>query len=151
MLSTISAAEEEGWNVLHAIVDCIWIENPNLKTKKEKLDAAKRLANKVSNQIGIPLEFEDIYDFIGFLPSRMHGAGSLTKYWAHGQNGFKLRGIEARQHSTCKWIATLQNSALNIILDAKKEGVGILQLPTQMKIIDLLKNQLNHLQDSRDS
>ena len=148
LLSTISAAEEEGWNVLHAIVDCIWIENPNLKTREEKLDAAKRLANKVSNQIGIPLEFEDIYDFIGFLPSRMHGAGSLTKYWAHGQNGFKLRGIEARQHSTCKWIATLQNNALNIILDAKREGVEILQLATQKKIIDLLKNQLNCLQNN---
>ena len=75
----------------------------------------------------------------------MHGAGSLTKYWAHGQNGFKLRGIEARQHSTCKWIATLQNNALNIILDAKREGVEILQLATQKKIIDLLKSQLNCL------
>ena len=85
LLTTISVAEDEGWNVLHAIVDCIWIENSKLDSREEKIESAMMLSKKVTELIGIPLEFEDIYDFIGFLPSRVHGAGSLTKYWACGQ------------------------------------------------------------------
>ena len=82
-----------------------------MKTREEKIASAMQLSQKVTDLIGIPLEFEDIYDFIGFA-SRMHDAGSLTKYWAHGQNGFKLRGIEARQHSTCEWFAAIQKNLL---------------------------------------
>ena len=47
LLTTISIAEDQGWNVLHAIVDCVWIENPNLKTRAEKIDAAKQLSEKL--------------------------------------------------------------------------------------------------------
>jgi len=142
LLTTISIAEDEGWNVLHAIVDCVWIENKNLKTRKEKIESAMRLSQKVSKLIGIPLEFEDIYDFIGFLPSRMHGAGSLTKYWAHGQNGFKLRGIEARQHSTCKWITALQKNSLGILKHNLDSGGRFDSIAVQQKIITMLHNEI---------
>ena len=145
LLDTISIAEEEGWNVLHAIVDCVWIENKNLETREEKISHALRLADKVSKEIGIPLEFEDIYDFIGFLPSRMHGSGSLTKYWAHGQNGFKLRGIEARQHSTCRWIRNLQTKALEILKGKIDCGRDFYSVKIQNRIVGILKDELKKL------
>ena len=145
LLTTISIAEDEGWNVLHAIVDCVWIENKSLKTRKEKIDAAMQLSEKVSKLIGIPLEFEDIYDFIGFLPSRMHGAGSLTKYWAHGQNGFKLRGIEARQHSTCQWITELQKNSLRILKDNLDSGRKYDSIIVQQQIIAMLHDEISLL------
>ena len=145
LLATISIAEDEGWNVLHAIVDCVWIENKNLKTREKKMDAAMQLSAKVSKLIGIPLEFEDIYDFIGFLPSRMHGAGSLTKYWAHGQNGFKLRGIEARQHSTCQWIIRLQKNSLEILKDSLDNGGKYGSIAVQQQIIAMLHNEIGLL------
>ncbi|MGB0488913.1 MAG: DNA polymerase domain-containing protein, partial [Candidatus Poseidoniaceae archaeon] len=145
LLATISIAEDEGWNVLHAIVDCVWIENKNLKTREEKIESAMHLSKKVSKLIGIPLEFEDIYDFIGFLPSRMHGAGSLTKYWAHGQNGFKLRGIEARQHSTCQWITSLQKNSLKILKDNLENGGKYDSVDVQQQIITMLHDEIGLL------
>jgi DNA polymerase I len=145
LLATISIAEDEGWNVLHAIVDCVWIENKNLKTREEKIESAMQLSEKVSKLIGIPLEFEDIYDFIGFLPSRMHGAGSLTKYWAHGQNGFKLRGIEARQHSTCLWITSLQKNSLGILKDNLDNGGKYDSIAVQKQIITMLHDEISLL------
>ena len=145
LLTTISIAEDQGWNVLHAIVDCVWIENPNLKTRAEKIDAAKQLSRKITDAIGIPLEFEDVYDFIGFLPSRMHGSGSLTKYWAHGQNGFKLRGIESRQHSTCKWIVRLQNRALEIMKKNYFDGGRFNSISMQNDIVKMLHRELRIL------
>ncbi|MGB2451428.1 MAG: DNA polymerase domain-containing protein [Candidatus Poseidoniaceae archaeon] len=145
LLATISIAEDEGWDVLHAIVDCVWIENKNLKTREEKIVSAMHLSKKVSKLIGIPLEFEDIYDFIGFLPSRMHGAGSLTKYWAHGQNGFKLRGIEARQHSTCQWITSLQKNSLKILKDNLENGGKYDSVDVQQQIITMLHDEIGLL------
>ena len=145
LLTTISIAEEEGWTVLHAIVDCVWIENKNLETREEKISNALRLADKVSEEIGIPLEFEDIYDFIGFLPSRIHGAGSLTKYWAHGKNGFKLRGIESRQHSTCEWIRNLQTRALNILKNGLLDSSSFYSVKVQNKIIKMLQSEVKRL------
>ena len=145
LLTTISIAEDDGWTVLHAIVDCVWIENKNLKTRDEKIDAAMQLSEKVSKLIGIPLEFEDIYDFIGFLPSRMHGAGSLTKYWAHGQNGFKLRGIEARQHSTCGWVVTLQKRSLEILKNRLVDEDNYDSVAVQRQIATMLHDEILRL------
>ena len=145
LLATISIAEDDGWDVLHAIVDCVWIENKNLETREEKIDAAMQLSQKVTKLIGIPLEFEDIYDFIGFLPSRMHGAGSLTKYWAHGQNGFKLRGIEARQHSTCEWVSELQKRSLEILKNNLDNGGKYNSVAVQQTIITMLHDEIKRL------
>ena len=88
LLQTIAIAEEEGWTVLHAIVDCVWIHREDV-SREEKRELANRFAERVSQEIGIPLEYEDLYHFIGFLPSRVHSAGSLTKYWAYGEKRFE--------------------------------------------------------------
>ncbi len=149
LLATISIAEDDGWDVLHAIVDCVWIENKNLETREEKIDAAMQLSQKVTELIGIPLEFEDIYDFIGFLPSRMHGAGSLTKYWAHGQNGFKLRGIEARQHSTCEWVSELQKRSLEILKNNLDNGGKYNSVAVQQTIITMLHDEIKRLNSEK--
>ena len=151
LLTTISVAEDEGWNVLHAIVDCIWIENSKLDSREEKIESAMMLSKKVTELIGIPLEFEDIYDFIGFLPSRVHGAGSLTKYWACGQNGFKLRGIESRQHSTCKWISSLQQKSLQLLKDNLDSGLKYNSVLIQEKIIRMLQEEIRDLYNNRIS
>lgn len=148
LLQTIAMAEQAGWTVLHAIVDCVWIENKAIKTRAEKLHQAQLLAQRVSQEIGIPLEFEDMYHFIGFLPSRMHGAGSLTKYWAYGEKGLKLRGIEARQHSTCKWVKNLQNMALQILIDCVEQGINLASKQVPNTISAMLHEQLNLLNNS---
>ncbi len=145
LLTTIEAAQREGWVVLHAIVDCVWIYNPRINSKEERVARAVDLSERLTKEIGIPLEFEDIYDFIGFLPSRMHGSGSLTKYWAHGKNGLKLRGIEARQHSTCAWIKKLQNEALGLIIEQYNKDSNLQSKHIQMRIVDMFQDQLKQL------
>ncbi|MEC8312327.1 MAG: DNA polymerase domain-containing protein [Candidatus Thermoplasmatota archaeon] len=141
LLQTIAIAEEEGWTVLHAIVDCVWIHREDV-SRDEKQQLAKRFADRVTREIGIPLEYEDLYRFIGFLPSRMHGAGSLTKYWAYGDKGLKVRGIESRQHSTCEWIRNLQNMALQIMIDCVNDSIDVTGKHVQNTICSLLHEEL---------
>ena len=146
LLQTIAMAESSGWTVLHAIVDCVWLHREDV-SRQEKQVLAKDFAQRVTQEIGIPLEYEDIYHFIGFLPSRMHGSGSLTKYWAYGEKGLKIRGIESRQHSTCNWIKTLQDMALQILVDCVNDGVDIGSKHVQNIVCNLLHHELTRLVD----
>ena len=144
LLKTIAIAEEEGWTVLHAIVDCVWIHREDV-SKQQKQLLARQFAERVTKEIGIPLEYEDLYHFIGFLPSRMHGAGSLTKYWAYGAKGLKVRGIESRQHSTCAWVSKLQDLALGIMIDCVNDGNDVTSNHVQSNICNLLHDELHRL------
>ena len=146
LLKTIAMAEKDGWTVLHAIVDCVWIEHKTVTDREEKRRLAHRFAQQVTQEIGIPLEYEDMYHFIGFLPSRMHGAGSLTKYWAYGENGLKMRGIESRQHSTCEWIKSLQSMAFEILIDCLHSGIDVKSRSVQNTISAMLHKELGRLE-----
>jgi DNA polymerase I len=146
LLDTISMAEEDGWEVLHAIVDCVWIQDRRPRTPEERVKDAHAFAQRVTEHVGIPLEYEDIYRFIGFVPSRVHGAGSLTKYWAFGQHGLKVRGIEERQHSTCKWVGDLQRSALQALVNHSSDEVGVPSVDAQRAVIAILRKQVHRLE-----
>ena len=146
LLDTIQMAEDDGWEVLHAIVDCVWIQDLKGRSPEQRLIDAHEFAQKVTSRVGIPLEFEDAYRFIGFVPSRVHGAGSLTKYWAYGSRGLKVRGIEQRQHSTCAWISAMQRSALHLLVEHSNEENGVPSEEGQRAVADLLREQLRRLE-----
>ena len=146
LLDTIAMAEEDGWEVLHAIVDCVWIQDLQNRTPEQRQSDAHAFAQRVSERVGIPLEYEDTYRFIGFVPSRVHGAGSLTKYWAYGERGLKIRGIEARQHSTCAWVAQMQRKALELLVEHSDEYTGIPDSKGQRAVVKLLHAELRQLE-----
>ena len=145
LLETIDMAQEMGYDVLHAIVDCVWIIDRLGRSDEQRIADAHKLAERATRIIGIPLEYEDDYSVIAFLPSRVTNAGTLTKYWAHGDKGFKIRGIEERQHSTCKWIAKVQRQALKEIMNEHQRG-EIPGLERQYKAIKLLKSEVKKLE-----
>ncbi|MEL0336195.1 MAG: hypothetical protein VXA63_03830, partial [Euryarchaeota archaeon] len=59
---------------------------------------------------------------IAFIPNRTTGVGALTKYYAKIGEDWKVRGIELRQHSTCKWIRKLQKDMME---DLAEDPFGI--------------------------
>lgn len=144
LLTTIEAAQEDGWDVLHAIVDCVWLSDTRGRSPEQQRTAAEAFAEHISEHVGIPLEFEAHYDFIAFLPSRMHGSGSLTKYWAYTGEDFKVRGIELRQHSTPRWVRDLQRKGLEILAEGNRIK-GLPSLATQRSVLNHLRSELRRL------
>ena len=144
LLTTIEMAHEDGWEVLHAIVDCVWLSDRNGRSKEEQIKAAKDFAHRVTNHIGIPLEYEQYYEFIAFLPSRMHGAGSLTKYWAFDGTEYKVRGIELRQHSTPPWIRSLQRRALDLLSTGTRSN-GLPDVSTLQHVLQFYRDEVARL------
>ena len=145
LLQTINLAQQQGWEVLHAIVDSIWIRDVQGRSLQEQYDSAMDLAQEVHALTGIPLEYEATYRCIAFLPSRVHSGGSLTKYWAYGESGMKVRGLELRQHSTCPWVRELQKQALQILADSDDLLDGIPSPRVQSSVQRLLLSEVQRL------
>ena len=144
LLTTIEEAQNDGWDVLHAIVDCVWLSDTKGRSPEQQRLDAEAFGIRISQHVGIPLEFEAHYDFIAFLPSRMHGSGSLTKYWAVAGDEFKVRGIELRQHSTPQWVRELQQKGLELL--AKGERVdGRPSLRAQRSVLAHYRRELQRL------
>jgi DNA polymerase I len=115
LLETIEEAELDGWECLHAIVDSVWVADTRGRNEEERAESISRLISRIEARIGIPLELEEVYEWIAFVPNRTTGVGALTKYFAYGREGWKVRGIELRQHSTCDWVRDLQESIMEIL------------------------------------
>ena len=144
LLTTIEMANDDGWDVLHAIVDCVWIQDQRGRSPSVRKADVASLAAKVTERIGIPLEFEHDYPFIAFLPSRLHGGGSLTKYWGFTGEHYKVRGIEMRQHSTSLWVAQLQKRGLDILSASPLEH-GIPSTDAQFEVLRMYRKEVHRL------
>ena len=109
-LEAKSTLEAGGWQVIHGIVDSIWVTPSG--TDPTAID---ELASAISETVGIELEHEATYDWVMFVPRRGTDRGALTRYIAKKDGGgFKLRGIEARQRSTPPFIDEVQRELLSV-------------------------------------
>lgn len=105
LLKTAKLAEEHGFEVIHGIVDSLWLKKP----KASPTEVAE-FCKEVSNIINVPLNVEGKYRWIVFLPSKvLEGVPVLNRYYGVFENGkIKMRGIEARRGDTPHFIAEAQ-------------------------------------------
>ena len=119
MLQASEIAEAHGFEILHGIVDSLWLKGNG---------DPHRFCEHVSGHIGIPLEPEGIYKWIVFLPDRAHGVGVLNRYYGLFENGkFKLRGIERRRRDTCGLVKDMQDDMLARFAKAE-DSAGLMGL-----------------------
>jgi DNA polymerase I len=113
LLTAKEQLEAGGWRVVHGIIDSIWV-TPDPDVSDDARTPLDEIATTVTDDVGIRLEYEGGYDWVAFVPQRHSQAGALTKYFGKAANddGFKVRGIEARQRSTPPFIADVQQAAM---------------------------------------
>ncbi|MEF8813493.1 MAG: type B DNA-directed DNA polymerase [Halovenus sp.] len=122
LLDTKDRLEAGGWRVVHGIVDSLWVQPVTGEGQRPLSD----ITTAVGAAVGIPLEIEDRFEWVCFVPRRNGGAGTLTKYFGKvaGREEYKLRGIEARQRSTPPFIANLQRALIET-LDRKQDPAPV--------------------------
>ncbi len=104
LLRTKEIAEEMGFEVLHGIVDCLWLKG----------DGIERLKKKVEEETGLLTDVEH-YDWIVFLPTK-DGSGAYNRYYGRLEGGkMKLRGVMARRRDTPDYIRRMQLEAFEIL------------------------------------
>ena len=116
ILRAKEVAEENGFTLLHAIIDCVWLHKEGATEKDYE-----ELCQAIQKKVGIDISLEGIYNWLLFPPSKTDSEISTTNHYVgcyrHGE--LKLRGIEARRKDTCKLIKEMQNDMLEKMKAAK--------------------------------
>jgi DNA polymerase elongation subunit (family B) len=117
LLTTAKIAEELGYEILHGIVDSLWLRsNSNGSPDYEKL------SHTIYEQTGMPIDIEGVYKWIVFLPRKTGTTGALNKYFGLFKDGtMKIRGLELRRSDTPQLIKNAQMDMLKVMARANDE------------------------------
>ncbi len=101
-------AESMDFQVLHGIVDCLWVIGESIASFK---DAVER-------ETGILTEVES-YDWIAFLPMA-DGSGAYNRYFGRLDTGkMKIRGVMARKGDTPEYVLRMQKELFEVLAGAR--------------------------------
>jgi DNA polymerase I len=138
-LKAAHLAEDEGFEVIHGIVDSLW-----LKKKHATLDDYNELCRVITKEIGVPINFEGHYKWVIFLPSKLHPSVSvLNRYFGVMDNGkVKVRGLEVRRSDTPKFIFDAQTEMINTLALANDSAELYQKIPTAFKVLKAYRQRL---------
>jgi len=112
--------------VLHGIVDSVWVTPDPDRDQRP----VREVAAEISADAKIALEHEGRFDWVAFCPRKRASGGAIMRYfgkWAdagESADAYKFRGIEARQRSTCAFVAAAQRD-LVAALDRERTPEGV--------------------------
>jgi len=141
LLKSSRTAESQGFEVIHGIVDSLW-----LKKKGATIEEYKAFCEKISDEMGVGLNFEGKYKWIVFLPSRMHpNIGVLNRYYGVMESGkLKVRGLEVRKRDTPKFVFDAQTEMIDVLAKADNATEFMNKIP---EVLDVVKDYRRRLLD----
>jgi len=108
LIRTKEIAENMGFEVLHGIVDCLWLRGEGIEELREV----------VENETGL-LTGIDSYDWIVFLPMR-DNTGAYNRYYGRLEDGsMRIRGVAARRGDTPEYIRQMQLEMFDVMARAE--------------------------------
>ncbi len=139
LLRAKDVAEAQGYRMLHALVDSVWLEKPG--AGRAEYEA---LAAQIRNATGLPIAVEGVYRWIAFVPSRTHPLiGVPNRYFGVFADGTsKVRGIELRRGDTPPLVAEMQSRMLALLFQATTLEEVRARIPA---LRDMLEEQIVRL------
>jgi DNA polymerase elongation subunit (family B) len=135
----VHRAEEDGYHVVHGIVDSLWLTPLEGRTPVPP----ERFAEAVTRDFDLPLGYEGRYRWIVFLPAVTHGLGVPNRYYGLYESGeFKLRGIGSRRHDTPNLLHRFEAEVLNTLAKARDAEGVTRSLPRLIARTDLFAERL---------
>ena len=115
LLDTARIAERRSFEVMHGIVDSLWVQKEGANR-----DDYLELKAEIEAETGFTISFEGIYKWVAFLPSKVEpNLPVLNRYFGVYQGGdLKVRGIEARRHDTPPAFSRCQMEILKVLAEA---------------------------------
>jgi DNA polymerase-2 len=116
LLTAKEICEEEGFEILHALTDSLWIRKEGLR-EEDVLE----LCGKISDATGVTMGLEGIYRWMAFLPSRRNPKSPVAnRYFGVFRNGkIKARGLLFRRSDTPPLIRRVQAQMVEILGEAE--------------------------------
>ncbi len=109
-------AEAQGYRVLHALVDSLYVQKPGA-TRADY----EALARQIEKLTELPLALEAVYRYVVFLPSKQNAEIPVpNRFFCVSEEGkLKVRGLECRRHDTPPVVVHMQQEALAIVSEAR--------------------------------
>jgi DNA polymerase I len=108
LLQIKGLAEDMGFDVLHGILDCLWVRGEPISIFKEAVEMETGILTEV-----------DSYDWIAFLP-QADGSGAYNRYFGRLTTGkMKIRGVAVRKGDTPEYISKMQQELFEILSEAR--------------------------------
>ena len=147
LIRTIRTAEQQGFKILHAIVDSIWVQKKDGQ-RNARTDDYEALKQVIEKETHFDISLEGVYKWIAFVPSKSNDiVGVPNRYFGVFEDGsLKLRGIEARRHDTPIFFSDYQQLILNILAEANTVSEVKALFP---KIMDMFQRHLKSLKERR--
>ncbi len=121
LLRTQEIGEEMGLEMVHGIVDSLWVKSDSPIDYEHVRDFCER----VTETVGIEMSLKGIYRWMVIPSSRLHPTiAPLNRYYGVYRNGaIKTRGIETRRRDTCLYVGDCQQEMIKVLARGKdKEG-----------------------------
>ncbi|MFZ0211087.1 MAG: DNA polymerase domain-containing protein [Candidatus Acidiferrales bacterium] len=115
LLTAKEMAEARGYDVIHALVDSLYVrKNGATRTDYEALAA------DIAASTRLPLALDALYRYVVFLPSRQFEDVPVpNRFFCVSEDGeLKVRGLESRRHDTPPLVSQMQKEVLAILADA---------------------------------
>jgi len=108
-------AESRGFELLHALVDSLYVWREGATHKD-----FEQLAKDIEERTHLPLAIESVYRYVVFLPSKQYQDVPVpNRFFAVGEDGgIKVRGLECRRHDTPPLLNRMQHEVLAILAEA---------------------------------
>lgn len=134
LLTAKTIAENNGYRMLHAITDCIFIQKPDKSAFKT--DELNKLCNDIYQATGIEMSTDGMYSWLVFVPSRIDkNMPVANRYFGLFENSsIKMRGLFARRSDMPRFIQQFQQQILEImsryhsIIELQKKHHELVQL-----------------------
>ena len=137
LVRSMEIAEQHGYDVVHGIVDSLWLR------PKPDASGVEKLMEHINGAIGIPIDLEGVYKWVVFLPCKTTGVGALNRYYGLFQNDeMKLRGIELRKHDTSQFVNDAQNAMLKELGKAGNASEFICRIPDAISVLQSYAQRL---------
>jgi len=119
LLDAKQTLRDAGWDVVHGIVDSVWV-----RACRDDPEPIREVASRIEADIDIPFEFEAAYDWVTFHPRTGAEGGALNRYVGKkkDQDAFKYRGVECRQRSTPTFVSDAQKDFVRALDDHREPG-----------------------------
>jgi DNA polymerase elongation subunit (family B) len=144
LMRSAEIAENYGCNVVHGIVDSMWLQDTKNRTPEEFERVTKKLAQEITEKTRIPMSWDGMFDTIVFLPSRAEpDVPALSHYWGIKNNSeIKVRGIEVRRRDIPKIVKSAQYSFINVFKGAKSVEEFKKRIPKAKAILSYYVDQI---------
>lgn len=143
ILAAKEIAEARGYELVHAIIDCMWLRKPGTTERDYE-----ELCDEISSRVGIDISLEGMYNWIVFPASKMDPviptANRYAGFYKHGE--LKIRGIEARRHDTPQFIKNMQAAMLEQMSKARNSEDVETMVP---ELLDIARGYVSLLQSGQ--